>query len=182
VSCTDCHSPHHAKTAKALLSQKQPELCYGCHAQQKAEFNKPFHHRVNEGLVTCGDCHNMHGGVNGRSLRSAKQQDQVCFKCHTDKQGPWVFEHAPVRTDGCSSCHTAHGSNNVRLLKVNSVASLCLQCHTRSVTQTSKESGTPIANPVPNNGNNHNLTSRYYECTLCHTGIHGSNASNRLFK
>src|SRR5690348_12729866 len=61
VSCISCHSPHHAKESEFLLVKAQPELCVSCHLQQKAEFNMPFRHRVNEGLVQCTDCHNPHG-------------------------------------------------------------------------------------------------------------------------
>src|SRR5271169_4574552 len=50
VSCVDCHSPHHAKVSEFMLVNKQPDLCYTCHAQQKPQFVMPFHHRVNEGL------------------------------------------------------------------------------------------------------------------------------------
>ena len=54
----------------------------------------------------------------------------LCFKCHADKQGPFVYEHVPVKTEGCTSCHTPHGSTNPRLLRVSQVNLLCLQCHT----------------------------------------------------
>jgi DmsE family decaheme c-type cytochrome len=53
VGCLDCHSPHHAKGKEFLLVQEQPQLCYGCHTSAKADFAKPYHHRVNEGLVQC---------------------------------------------------------------------------------------------------------------------------------
>src|SRR5271154_2011123 len=49
VNCISCHSPHHATTKEFLLVKAQPELCYGCHLNKKAEFEMPFHHRVNEG-------------------------------------------------------------------------------------------------------------------------------------
>jgi predicted CXXCH cytochrome family protein len=51
VSCIDCHSPHHAKESQFLMKEKQPQLCYDCHQETKQQFNRPFHHRVNEGLV-----------------------------------------------------------------------------------------------------------------------------------
>ena len=57
VSCISCHSPHHAETKEFLLKKSQPALCYSCHLQQKAQFEMPFHHRVNEGLIQCSDCH-----------------------------------------------------------------------------------------------------------------------------
>ncbi|HKW66801.1 MAG TPA: cytochrome c3 family protein, partial [Terriglobales bacterium] len=28
IGCISCHSPHHAKTERALLVEKQPQLCY----------------------------------------------------------------------------------------------------------------------------------------------------------
>jgi DmsE family decaheme c-type cytochrome len=109
VTCIACHSPHHAKEKQFLLAEKQPNLCFGCHTEIKPEFNKPFRHRVEQGLIQCTDCHNQHGGFLTRQLRSTAAQDQVCFKCHTDKAGPFVFEHRPVKTEGCVACHTRMG-------------------------------------------------------------------------
>jgi len=83
IGCISCHSPHHAKTERALLVEKQPQLCYQCHTEVKAEFSRPYRHRVNQGLVQCTDCHNEHGGFLPRQLRASAAQDQVCFKCHT---------------------------------------------------------------------------------------------------
>lgn len=169
VSCIDCHSPHHAKQADFLLVEKQPLLCYSCHSEVKADFNKPFHHRVNEGLIKCTDCHNQHGGFLTKQLRSTAAQDMVCFKCHTDKAGPFVYEHAPAKTEGCVACHTPHASSNPRLLKRSQVNLLCLECHTLTV-----DSGAPSTPSF------HNQSAKYQACTLCHPMIHGSNV-NRFF-
>jgi DmsE family decaheme c-type cytochrome len=168
VSCIDCHSPHHAKEPQHLLVQSQPQLCYGCHTSAKADFAKPFHHRVNEGLVECSDCHNVHGTATVRQVRALPSGDAICYKCHVDKQGPFVYEHVPVKTEGCSSCHTPHGSTNPRLLKVNLVNMLCLQCHTF-----------PTQGPM---GPVHNQSQKYQACTMCHVAIHGSNFSSVFFK
>jgi predicted CXXCH cytochrome family protein len=45
VSCTSCHSPHGSKDVNFLLVKAQTELCYGCHAAQRA--NSP-------GLIVTG--------------------------------------------------------------------------------------------------------------------------------
>jgi DmsE family decaheme c-type cytochrome len=172
VGCLDCHDPHHAKEKQLLLVQNQPQLCYGCHTSAKADFAKPFHHRVNEGLVQCSDCHNPHGTATVRQLRALPSGDFICYKCHVDKQGPFVYEHVPVKTEGCTSCHTPHGSTNPRLLNVSLVNMLCLQCHTFSTTLTA---GGPI-------GPAHNQSAKYQACTMCHTQIHGSNFSDVFFK
>lgn len=171
VSCIACHSPHHAKEAQFLLVEKQPQLCYSCHTEVKQDFSRPFRHRVDQGLVQCSDCHNQHGGFLTKQLRATAAQDQVCFKCHTDKAGPFAFEHEPVKTEGCVSCHTPHGSTNPRLLKRAQVNLLCMECHTLTT-----DSGVP---PVPTF---HNQSQKYSACTLCHTTIHGSNFDRFFFK
>ncbi len=169
VGCTDCHDPHFAKESQALLKAKQPDLCYGCHLDKKQQFNRPFHHKVNEGLVKCTDCHNQHGGFQTRQLRATASQDLVCFTCHSDKAGPFVYEHESVKIEGCVACHTPHGSSNPRLLKRSQVNLLCLECHAFTVD--------PGAPPAPTF---HNQTQKYQACTMCHTAIHGSN-SNKFF-
>jgi len=171
VSCISCHSPHHSTTKDFLLVKAQPVLCYGCHLNKKAEFSMPFHHRVNEGLIQCSDCHNPHGTVGPKQVRTSSTQDAVCFKCHSDKQGPFVYEHPPMKVDGCESCHMVHGGPNPHLLKVSNVNLLCLQCHT-----TSSFSGAPGAPSF------HNQASFFQSCVLCHSAIHGSNFSSTFFK
>lgn len=171
VSCIDCHSPHNAKESQQLMKAKQPELCYGCHLDKKQEFNRPFHHRVNEGLVKCSDCHNPHGGFLTKQLRATAAQDVVCFKCHADKAGPFVYEHHAVKVEGCVACHTPHGSSNPRLLKRSQVNLLCLECHSFAT-----DAGAP-ATPTF-----HNQAQKYQACTMCHSQIHGSNFDRVFFK
>jgi DmsE family decaheme c-type cytochrome len=171
VSCIACHSPHHSKDSDFLLVKAQPELCFSCHLQQKAQFDMPFHHRVNEGLIQCTDCHNPHGTVKPHQARTSSTQDEICFKCHADKQGPFVFEHQPVKLDGCQSCHLVHGGPNPHMLKLSNVNLLCLQCHTQS-----SFSGAPGAPSF------HNQASFFQSCVLCHSQIHGSNFDPFFFK
>jgi DmsE family decaheme c-type cytochrome len=172
VSCTSCHSPHNSTDVNFLLVKSQTALCYGCHAAQKAEFARPYRHRVDAGLIQCSDCHNPHGTQVGHQVRSAAGQFAVCTKCHTDAMGPFVFEHAPVKTeDSCLSCHVPHGSTNPRLLQVNNVNFLCLRCHT------------PNSNgAAPGAPSFHNQNTKYQACTMCHTQIHGSNFSPVFFR
>jgi DmsE family decaheme c-type cytochrome len=168
LSCVSCHSVHDSKTPENLLTAAQPQLCYQCHADQRAQFNMPIHHRVNEGLVKCSDCHDVHGTFLPNNLRSTEDQNQICTKCHTDKRGPFVFEHAAVRAEGCTTCHTPHGSQNPRLLNMPSVATLCNQCHS------------PLSA-----GGVHGLdagSTTVTPCVTCHTMIHGSNASQAFVR
>ncbi|HUI75404.1 MAG TPA: DmsE family decaheme c-type cytochrome [Candidatus Acidoferrum sp.] len=172
VSCIDCHDPHHPKESQYLMKEKQPQLCYGCHVAEKQQFGLPFHHRVNEGYVSCNDCHNPHGSFLNVQLRASATEDIVCFKCHSEKAGPFVYEHEAVKIEGCTACHTPHGSSNARLLKVNQVNILCLQCHAFAA---------GMGAPATPSGPAHNQAQKYQACTMCHTAIHGSNSSSVFF-
>jgi len=173
LACTDCHSPHRPQSFENLLVKSPPELCYRCHGEIRQEFAKPFHHRVPEGGMSCIDCHNQHGGYNVTQTREAAGgTDIICVKCHTEKQGPFVFEHAPVKLEGCTICHHPHGSNNPRMHRRPTVHLLCLECH----------ADTPgVLGPEPPAF--HDIrTPRYQNCTVCHVEIHGSNASRFFFQ
>ena len=204
VSCTDCHSPHasshppiqtksdgssslwpvgpfaaHASdfSPRHMLKKHEVLLCMTCHNETKSQFNRPFHHKVLEGSMTCSDCHNPHGGFELKQARLATGADAVCFKCHADKQGPFVFEHAPLKVEGCTACHDPHGSSNPKLLKRSNVAQLCIECHS-NVGTVPGEDPTSAGAQVPHDVSN----PRYRNCTICHSKIHGSNTSNKFFR
>jgi DmsE family decaheme c-type cytochrome len=182
VVCTNCHSIHRAATPKYLLAKQQTQLCYGCHASERAQFDMPSKHRVNEGVVQCTDCHNPHGSFGGTSMTSrnvsnsamlqpAFDNEEPCLKCHVDKRGPFVFEHASVRVEGCGGCHVPHGSTNAKLLRRPVVFTLCLECHNGAGTFGRENTGVFI----PSSSHNM-LLPQYQRCTLCHVRIHGSNS------
>ena len=180
VGCTSCHGIHSAATPRFLLAQAQPTLCYGCHQEVRAQFNLPFKHRVNEGAMSCTDCHNPHGapaptwrtGTRPRLQQPVLGAEQSCVGCHAQYRGPFVFEHAAVRVDGCESCHAPHGSPNARLLKRPVVLTLCLECHNGAGRFGRQSNGVAVPPGF------HNLADpRYHQCTACHVRIHGSNAN-----
>ncbi|MEZ5401691.1 MAG: DmsE family decaheme c-type cytochrome [Bryobacteraceae bacterium] len=184
VACNGCHSIHKPATPK-LLAKQQAELCYGCHNNVRAQFSMPFKHRVNEGMVACADCHNPHGaaspswrmGQRPRMVAKTHDGEEPCLKCHTDKRGPFLFEHAAVRVDGCETCHQPHGSMNARLLRRPVVFTLCLECHNGSGTFGRTGEGIPTQSP------SHNMTDpKYQNCTTCHVRVHGSNADPQFFR
>lgn len=161
LSCISCHSVHQAKTQESLLKAPQPALCYQCHADQKARFEMPFHHPVNEGVVKCNDCHDPHGTFQANNLKTTADQNLVCTKCHMEVRGPFVFEHAPIKAEGCMGCHTPHGSQNARMLNMPNINVLCNQCHSQVAQDTVHGMSAGSSDSVP--------------CTSCHTYIHGSN-------
>ncbi len=192
IGCTDCHSPHGAmhgafkvgsttlvnrasdvNPAPAMLKTNEQKLCIACHNEVRSHFSKPFRHKVLEGTMKCSDCHNAHGGFESKQTKLGIGADVACVRCHADKQGPFVFEHAPLKVEGCAACHTPHGSANPRLLKRHQVRQLCLECHSGVTAQLSD---TPAGGPH----NQRTLLQR--NCTACHTMIHGSNSSNVFFR
>jgi DmsE family decaheme c-type cytochrome len=183
VICTNCHSIHKSPAPKFLLAAAQNELCYSCHLPVRAQFSMPFKHRVNEGFMKSTDCHNPHGtfaatwrmGLRPQMVDQALGNEEPCLKCHSDKRGPFVFEHAAVRVDGCETCHSPHGSMNAKLLRRPVVFTVCLECHNGAGTFGRRTNGeTSLAN-------SHNrLDPRFQQCTTCHVRIHGSN-SNEFF-
>jgi len=172
LACTDCHSVHQAKEIVHLLSSKSDQLCLGCHKETIAAFAKPFRHRLQEGAIHCVDCHEPHGGLNPRQLKVAIGNETPCAKCHSDKRGPFAFEHAALRLEGCLGCHEPHGSINPKMLVRNQLHLLCLECH-------STAPGILAAQPP----SFHDLRSaRFQNCTTCHLKVHGSNVNKFLLR
>jgi predicted CXXCH cytochrome family protein len=107
----------------------------------------------------------MVGG--GTSLLS---ENESCFRCHPSQRGPYVFEHEALR-EGCTICHTAHGSINAKMLKVRD-ANLCLRCHFQQVS----------GGQILIGGSDHTLRLQQGTCWTagCHEAIHGSRVSSSL--
>jgi DmsE family decaheme c-type cytochrome len=159
VSCFDCHKLHKGPQQK-VSREEMAELCYGCHPQIKAETSQFSHHPLKEKKMVCVDCHQVHGSTLPKLLRGNSMKD-TCTRCHMEKQGPFVFEHADV-TENCTNCHTPHGSPNNNLLNA-AMPFLCLQCHTGH-----------LVNDTP--GLKQLFTNR---CTDCHSQIHGSDTPSQ---
>ncbi|MEX2301097.1 MAG: DmsE family decaheme c-type cytochrome [Bryobacterales bacterium] len=185
VSCLSCHSIHNAPELGPLLVKTERETCYGCHLEIRARFELPYKHRVNEGAINCTDCHNPHGApvATWRTAQSPQMvthglgNDIACVKCHSDKRGPFVYEHAPVRVEGCTMCHNPHGSVNPRLLARPATFTLCLECHNNVMGFGPREERIPAPGR-----SSHNLADPAFQnCVNCHVRIHGSNV-DALFR
>ena len=166
VSCVTCHSIHKPKSAKAQLKTvNQQQQCMSCHRDKVAKLDRSGHMPVREGKMECSSCHNPHGSTNVRLLKTGNSINESCATCHTEKRGPFLFEHAGVSGDSCATCHDPHGSNNDRML-VAKLPFLCQRCHNFT-----RHPSTIYDNRVAQSSNR--LYSR--SCVTCHSAIHGSN-------
>jgi DmsE family decaheme c-type cytochrome len=180
VSCVSCHKIH-ANGPNGLVVRKPVEIndqCKTCHLNVWAAFQKPNHHRLPEGAMSCIDCHNPHGSTRPAMGQMFAGNDPGCFRCHGDKRGPFTFEHAPVRSEGCTACHEPHGSVNPRMLTRGKVAQVCLECHADLPGSKTTNSAGGVVPPAFHNLN----TSRFQNCTICHSKVHGSWADRNLLR
>jgi DmsE family decaheme c-type cytochrome len=186
VACTTCHSVHSPRSDKALLKTRtDAETCFTCHKTERSKSLRTSHHPVREGKMGCVSCHNPHDGVRPKMIK-ADSVNELCYTCHAEKRGPFLFEHAPVRED-CVSCHEPHGSNHARML-AQKAPNLCWNCHLTgsghfgSGDNYSTEKGVQIAPPGSPSGYP-TVSSRFIErsCRTCHVKIHGSNHPSGAF-
>jgi DmsE family decaheme c-type cytochrome len=179
VACVSCHTVHVAKDP-VLVKKTQPGVCFGCHAQQRAESLQYSHHPIQEGLVVCADRHNPHGSPGPFALKEFSV-NETCYNCHQDKRGPLLWEHQPVRED-CTNCHTPHGSVQARLMKEN-MGFLCSSCHSTVGNYSGGAFGGAHALPGNLQGRavfNAALGNQRL-CLNCHSQIHGSNSPNGAY-
>ena len=160
VACVSCHSIHIIR-----MVVKQPATCFRCHNSIRLQANKQSHHPIVEGKIKCSDCHNQHGTLS-RAMIRADSINQLCYQCHADKRGPFIWEHPPVE-ERCTICHTPHGSRHAKLM-VEKIPNLCQDCH-----DWSRHPGTPYTGE---DGFAGNANSRFIarSCLNCHGAIHGS--------
>lgn len=173
MACVDCHQVKQElqvslssdtrysapPTENRGVKKSQPELCLQCHQMRRAQLQRSSHMPYREGKVTCTSCHNPHGTPNPKQLIQSTINEN-CLSCHTERRGPFLWEHPPVM-ENCANCHEAHGTNNPQLLKVR-MPRVCDSCH-----DSSRHPTTPtLLNAIRdfNRG-----------CTNCHSRIHGSN-------
>jgi len=171
VNCSNCHSVHGGESMK----KSEPCLCYDCHGDLRAVANMPSRHPVREGKMKCGDCHNPHGGP--AHLTADATGRELCFSCHADKEGPFIYEHAPVNED-CLICHNPHGSVADKLLK-QTEPSLCLSCHPMHFHATVESVDGTFVPPLAPDRVSTSTTDGWKQgmltkCTQCHTEIHGT--------
>ncbi len=167
VSCTDCHKLHKSIHQK-LEGNEVNNLCTVCHRDVAIQCSLFSRHPIKEGKMSCSSCHEPHGSMVENNL-AAPDVKSLCGRCHAEKCGPFVYEHADL-TDNCTNCHQPHGSPFSGMLRYQEPF-LCLQCHTGH-TEHYSDSYVP-----PEPGYKRGIFTR---CTSCHSQIHGSDGWSEL--
>jgi DmsE family decaheme c-type cytochrome len=140
-SCETCHGPGQAhvdtgdktkiKRFTAMAAKDVNATCLTCHSKgSHAQWNGGMHDARS---VSCASCHSVHNPKSERAQLKTVTAVQTCETCH--KQESMKVRksgHMPVREGkmDCTTCHTPHGSTNVRMLKVgNTINETCTSCH-----------------------------------------------------
>ncbi len=166
ITCVNCHSTHSPKSESGLLKTATVvQTCAQCHRDKAAKLLRSNHMPVREGKLDCATCHNQHGSTNARMLRVGNTVNETCVSCHTEKRGPFLWEHPPVR-ENCTTCHDPHGSSNDRML-VAKAPMLCQRCHIATRHPSTIYDAVQVAN------SSNRIVGR--ACVNCHSNIHGSN-------
>jgi DmsE family decaheme c-type cytochrome len=166
LACSSCHRIH-AEHDPVTKVAEQPQICYRCHADVRADFDKFSAHPVGDGDLTCTSCHAPHDSLNPALLKKPTL-NQTCYTCHAQTRGPFLWEHPAVAED-CSNCHKPHGSVNPTLLTLRPPL-LCQQCHSSAGHPSTAFTGQGLA------GGNPSAFLLGGSCTNCHSHVHGSNA------
>ena len=182
--CESCHGPGSLHVdagggrGKFIVNpKKEPEACFQCHLEKKAEFSLQYHHPVLEGRMSCTSCHDPHGAeINTPKGTFVGRVNAQCAQCHRQQTKLHVFEHEALR-EGCITCHNVHGSINPKMLTERD-NNLCLKCHA----QVQSTSGMISIGNMPHAGFPPTEFLKRGSCYSagCHSAVHGSDVNAHL--
>jgi DmsE family decaheme c-type cytochrome len=167
LACTTCHVVHTGPGVTRryqLANLTVRDTCLPCHKDQVRAELRFSHHPQREEKMNCASCHNSHGTTSPKLIRELSNRE-LCFKCHAQYRGPFLFQHPPVMED-CFNCHLPHGSAYPNLLKSPAIR-LCRECHVSFHSVNFRPGGRARPNVMVGTA-----------CVNCHRNIHGSNNFN----
>jgi DmsE family decaheme c-type cytochrome len=165
LSCVTCHSVHNPKSEVAQLKTATVTgTCVNCHKQKWPSCSASATCRFARASWNARRATTRTARPTFACSRPATGISESCLSCHTEKRGPYLWDHAPVR-EACSTCHDPHGSNQERML-VAKMPMLCQRCHI----------GTKHPSTIYDGNQLESKSSRLIgrSCVNCHSQIHGS--------
>ncbi len=98
VACTNCHTIMRSVSQKfQLKTVYEPETCFQCHKDRRAQMARSSHMPLREGKMVCSDCHNPHGTANEALLRTATDQRHLLQVPRREARAVPVRTHAGPR-------------------------------------------------------------------------------------
>jgi DmsE family decaheme c-type cytochrome len=207
-ACETCHGPgeKHVESGKkedirrftVMKAREVNDTCLSCHTKgSHAQWQGSMHDARN---VSCASCHSVHSPKSERAQLKTVTASQTCESCHkqeamkTRKSGHMPLQEGKME---CTSCHTPHGSTNVRMLKVgNSINDACASCHAEKrgpflwEHSAGRENCASCHDPHGTNNDRMLVAKAPMLCQRCHVasrhpatiydGAQLANASNRL--
>ena len=169
--CARCHSDLN------YMRRFNPQMRVDQFAEYQTSVHGMRNARGDENVATCTSCHSVHDIRRVRDPRSPVYPTQIastCAKCHSDAKRMAAYQipanqfdkyrksvHATALLDrhdlAAPSCNNCHGNHGARPPGVDSVASVCGQCHRQEKDLFGKS---PHAQPFQNLG--------LAGCVVCH--------------
>ncbi len=136
VACADCHTVHAAEDP-VRVNKTQAEVCFACHAEQRADSFKYSHHPIREGKVVCSDCHNPMGSDPARICSRSSRSTRPATTATPTSAGRCCGSTSRfARTAPTATRRTARAE--ARLMKEN-MGFMCSSCHSARVRTTAAE-------------------------------------------
>jgi predicted CXXCH cytochrome family protein len=175
VANKQCIQCHNAPTSSNPFATKKQGIdqCKGCHVSTvNGIFSKNHLHWPVVSKAGCISCHNPHASSEKGLLKGSISA--VCGGCHEDtlaRLETSAVKHQPVKEGKCTTCHSAHSSDNVFNLQQPTIIDLCGSCH-----DWQKHSTHPIGDKI-RDPRNRNLS---VQCLSCHRS-HGTENKNMIY-
>lgn len=152
LDCKNCHGTHNVVSTKAKLSKfyisNLTNACGNCHKQVKSDIELSIHYKaLMDGIPLAPNCLTCHktkvsnSYIKQDSLKGKIAQEKLCLSCHIEK--PEVSELVATQVAFIKAYErSVHGQ---ALLKGNSKAANCVDCHSSHRVIKSTDEKSPVS-------------------------------------
>jgi predicted CXXCH cytochrome family protein len=109
------------------------KTCTFCHEEilKSEEVHSPVKKDCERCHISTGVDHPESGDL---AFNLENQVPDLCYSCH-DRKDEYESVHDPIQKGDCLTCHSAHGSDHLYLLKADPVSNLCYECHDLNISE-----------------------------------------------